>query len=43
MIYYNHYMIIKFIDFDKIIYIINLDVVLFFKVFNKFESKKLFI
>ena len=35
--YSCHYKIIKYVDFELIIYTINLDAVLFFKVFNEFN------
>ena len=36
--YSNHYMIIKYVDFEPIIYVINLDTALFSKVFSDFNS-----
>ena len=36
--YFTHYRIIKFIGFEAIHYIINLDVTSYFKYFSKFDS-----
>ena len=52
--YYSHYIIIKYVGFESIIYTINLDAALSFQVFSvfepmlfrmyyKFESIKLFL
>ena len=37
-LYSSHYMIIKYIGFKSIHYTINLNIMLFFEVFNKFYS-----
>ena len=36
--HFNHYMIIKYMIFEHIIYVNNLNTVLSFKVFNEFDS-----
>ena len=36
--YYSYHKIIKCVDFKSIYYIINLDAVSFFRVFNEFDS-----
>ena len=36
--YSSHYRIIKYVDFVPIIYVINLDVALLYKVFSEFNS-----
>ena len=35
--YYSHYKIIKYLGFELIIYVINLDIASFSKVFNEFN------
>ena len=36
--YFSHYKIIKYVGFESIIYAINMDAALFYKVFNEFDS-----